>query len=69
MFLIYFSSHCLKRIYNTCAIQLQVIKQASVARILFAGFFGIFTTSINTILLMLRLANIKKNKPSHRMHA
>ena len=41
----------LKGIYNTCAIHTQVIRQASVARILFAGFFGIFSTSINKILL------------------
>ena len=32
----------LKGIYNTCAIHTQVNRQASVARILFAGFFGIF---------------------------
>ena len=37
----------LKGIYNTCAIHTQVNRQASVARILFAGFFGIFSTSIN----------------------
>ena len=41
----------LKAICNTCAIHTQVHKQASVARILFAGFFGIFSTSINKILL------------------
>ena len=41
----------IKRIYNTCAIHPQVNRQASVARILFAGFFGIFSTSINKILL------------------
>ena len=41
----------LKGIYNTCAIHTQVNRQASVARILFAGFFGIFSTSINKILL------------------
>ena len=40
----------LKGIYNTCAIHTQVNRQASVARILFAGFFGIFS-SINKILL------------------
>ena len=34
-----------------CAIQTQVNKQASVARILIAGFFGIFSTSVNKILL------------------
>ena len=32
----------LKGIYNTCAIHTQVSRQASVARILFAGFFWNF---------------------------
>ena len=41
----------LKGIYNTCAIHTQVNRQASVARILFAGFFGTFSSSINKILL------------------
>ena len=41
----------LKGIYNTCAIHTQFNRQASVARILFAGFFGIFSSSINKILL------------------
>ena len=41
----------LKGIYNTCAIHTQVNRQASVARILFEGFFGIFSSSINKILL------------------
>ena len=41
----------LKGIYNTCAIHTQVNRQASVATILFAGFFGIFSSSINKILL------------------
>ena len=41
----------LKGIYNTCAIHTQVNRQASVARILFAGFFGIFSSSKNKILL------------------
>ena len=41
----------LKGIYNTCAIHTQVNRQASVSRILFAGFFGIFSSSINKILL------------------
>ena len=41
----------LKGIYNSCAIHTQVNRQASVARILFAGFFGIFSSSINKILL------------------
>ena len=40
----------LKLIYNTCATHTQVHKQASVARIRFAGFFGFFSTSINKIL-------------------
>ena len=40
-----------KRIYNTCTIHTQVNRQASVARILFAEFFGIFSSSINKILL------------------
>ena len=41
----------LKGIYNTCTIYTQVNRQASVARILFAGFFGIFSSSINKIIL------------------
>ena len=41
----------LKGIYNTCAIHTQKNRQASVARILIAGFFGIFSSSINKILL------------------
>ena len=41
----------LKGIYNTCAINTQVNRQAIVARILFAGFLGIFSSSINKILL------------------
>ena len=49
----------LKRIYNTCATYTQVNRQASVARILFAGFFGIFSSSINKILLD---AQIKEHK-------
>ena len=40
----------LKGTFNTCAIHTQINRQASVARILFAGFFGIFSTSINKIL-------------------
>ena len=53
-----FKVSLLKSIYNTCAIHTQVNRQASVARILFAGFFGIFSTSINKILLD---AQIKEN--------
>ena len=49
--LIGFLFSLLKGIYNTCAIHTQVNRQASVARILFAGFFGIFSSSINKILL------------------
>ena len=41
----------LKGIYNTCAIHTQVNRQAGVARIFFAGFSGIFSTSINKTLL------------------
>ena len=41
----------LKGIYNTCTIHTQVNRQANVARILFAGFFGIFSSSINKIFL------------------
>ena len=40
----------LKGIYNTCAIHTQKNLQPSIARILFAGFFGIFSISINKIL-------------------
>ena len=49
IFLGFFS--LLKEINKTCPIYTQVSKQASVPRILFAGFFGIFSTSINKILL------------------
>ena len=51
----------LKGIYNTCAIHTQVNRQASVARILFAGFFGIFSTSKTKILLeaQIKLYNTK----------
>ena len=41
----------LKAIYNTCTIHTQGNRQASVARILFEGFFGILLPSINKILL------------------
>ena len=50
----------LKGIYNTCAKRIQVNKQASVARILFAGFFGIFSTSIKKILLDAQKVNLIK---------
>ena len=38
----------LKGIYNTCGIHTQVNKEASVARILFAGLFGKFSTKKKT---------------------
>ena len=41
----------LKGIYNTCAIHTEVNRQASVARLLFAGFVGKSSTSINKIFL------------------
>ena len=41
----------LKGIYNTCAIHTQLNKQASVACIFFAGFFEMFSNSINKNLL------------------
>ena len=40
-----------KGFYNTYALHTQVNRQASVARILLAGFFGIISTSTNKILL------------------
>ena len=49
----------LKEIYNTCAVHTQVNRQASVARILFAGFFGIFSSSINKILLDAQIKEYK----------
>ena len=50
----------LKGMYNTCAINQKVEKQASVARILFAGFFGIFSTSINKIHLEAQIREYNK---------
>ena len=49
----------LKGIYNKCTIHTQVNRQASVARILFAGFFGIFSSSINKILLDAQMKEFK----------
>ena len=49
----------LKGIYNICAIHTQVSKQASVARILFARFFGLFSTSINKKLLDAQINEFK----------
>ena len=45
----------LKQVYKTCAIDTEINRQASVARILFAGFFGILSTSIIKILLDARI--------------
>ena len=50
----------LKGVYNKCAVHTQVNKQASVARILFAAFFGIFSTSMNKILLDAQISDYKK---------
>ena len=50
----------LKGIYNRCAIHTQVNRQASVARILFARFFGIFSSSINNILLDAQIKEYNK---------
>ena len=55
----------LKGIYNTCAIHTQVNRQASVARILFAGFFGIFSSSINKILLDAQIKDITTRPNSY----
>ena len=49
--LIGFLFSLLKRIYNKCAIHTHVNRQASVARKLLAGFFEIFSSSINKKLL------------------
>ena len=56
----------LKGIYNTCAIHTQVNKQASVARILFAGLFGvgIFSISIKKILLDAQINDYNKKLSS-----
>ena len=60
----------LKEIYNTCAThtQTQVSNPASVARILFAGFCGILSTSINKILLDAQINEYNKNYQQHKMH-
>ena len=51
----------LKGIYNTCAIHTQVNRQASVARITFVGFSGIFSSSINKILLDAQIKEYNAN--------
>ena len=57
----------LKGIYNTCATHTQVNRQAGVARILFAGFCGIFSSSINKILLDAQIKEYN-TKISTRQH-
>ena len=55
--------------YNTCAIHTQVNRQESVARILFARFFGTFSSSINKILLDAQIKEYNKktiNKLEHK---
>ena len=49
----------LKGIYKTCGIHTQVNRQGSVARILFSGFFGIFSASSNRIFLDAQIAEYK----------
>ena len=49
----------MKGIYNTCAKHTQINKQASVARILFAGFFGIFSNSVNKVLLDAQITEVE----------
>ena len=49
----------LNGIYNTCAILTQVNRQARVARIHFAGFFGFFSTSVNEKLLDAQIKEYK----------
>ena len=50
----------LKKIYITCAIHTQVNKQASGARILFAGFIGIISTSLNKVILYAQINEYSK---------
>ena len=63
-----FISSLLKGIYNPCAIHTQVNRQASVARKLFAGFFGTFSTSINKTLLDFQKKEYKQNYQQNRTH-
>ena len=56
----------LKGIYNTYAIQTQVNRQASAARILFEGFFGIFSSSINKILLDAQIEKYNTKKSTRQ---
>ena len=50
----------LKGIYNTCATHTQANRQASRVRFLFAGFFGMSSTSINKILLDAQISEYNK---------
>ena len=50
-----------KGIINTCAIHIQVSRQASVGRVFFAGIFGIFSTSFNKILLDAQISEYNRN--------
>ena len=59
----------LKEILNTFAIHIQVSKQASVALLLFVGFFVVFSTSINNILLEAQInENNKKLSTTPNAH-
>ena len=59
----------LTEILNTFAIHIQVSKQASVALLLFVGFFGVFSTSINKILLEAQInENNKKLSTTPNAH-
>ena len=58
----------LKGIYKTCAIHTQVSRQASVARIIFAGFFGIFSTSINKLLSDAQIKEYKTKQSTAQTH-
>ena len=63
-----FLFYLLKGIHNPCAIHTQVSRQASVARILFAGFFQIFSTSINRILLDAQIKDTIQKNQLHQIH-
>ena len=53
--------------YQTHSVEIhtQLNKQASVARILFAGFFGKFSTSINKNLLDAQINEYNKKTTKH----
>ena len=50
----------MKGLYNECAKHTQVSKQKGVARIFFAEFFGIFSTSFIKILLDAQIKEYNK---------